>query len=214
MRHTPGFYRRLAVIALQTDVARGGLAAVLMVALALGGLSPWLVLGLPPIAYAGLRLLPRRRGQSAERTGWQTGDLSERSAYARCLALRQEIDALSGRVEDAQARDSFRRIISRIDEINGAIAEDGKYGAARTLLELVGPTHELLVGYLKVRGRGLESGEMRERVRTNLDTLGNAYDRFWVRLNRDAVVNLEALGEAIEFTLTDLASSSPGGAMQ
>jgi hypothetical protein len=214
MRHTPGFYRRLAVIALHTDAVRGGLAVVLMVALAVGGLSLWHVLGLPLILYIGLGLVPLSLDQPGASADRQTVARSDRTAYARCARLRQEIHDITGRVDDAQALDSIRRTVWRIDKILGAIAEDGKYPASTALLELVVPTHELLVGYLRVSGRGLDTIEVRKRVRANLDTLDNAYARFWVRLNRDAVVNLEALGEAIEFTLTDLAPSNPGGEMR
>jgi hypothetical protein len=52
---------------------------------------------------------------------------------------------------------------------------------------------------------------MREQVGENLATLEARYERFWEQLNRDAVVNLKALSEIINFNLKELAVSSPRG---
>jgi hypothetical protein len=100
--------------------------------------------------------------------------------------------------------EQLRRISCWIDRILQTIVEDDKHQASLTLINLTETTDDLLAAYLKVSRRGLDGPDVRERVRENLATLESAYDRFWEQLNRDAVVNLEALSAAIEFNLNEL----------
>jgi len=201
MSHTLGFYGRLALLTLQKDVARGGLCVILMVVLAVEGLPWWLALLLPVLAYPGLWLIASSAGQTSESKKQRPTPRTDGEAYATCLRLQREIQALSSRIDDRHASGQLRRITSWIDRILGAIAEDGKYRASMTLLNLVGPTCDLITGYVKVVRRGFGGAEVQERIRENLATLETAYERFWVQLNRDAIVNLESLSETIDFNL-------------
>jgi hypothetical protein len=207
MRHPPGFQRRFALLGLHKDVVRGGLCVILMVALVVGGLPLWLALILPILAYPGLRLITASIGQASAGKELRPTPRTDGDGYAACLELQRDLQSLSSRIEDSQVAGQLRRITAWIDKILGAIAEDEKHQAATPLHDLVDLTKDLLTRYLKVVRRGFDGADVRERVRENLVTLEAAYERFWVQLNRDAVVNLAALSETIDFNLKDLASS-------
>jgi hypothetical protein len=127
---------------------------------------------------------------------------SDRDAYAGCLALQQKIQTLARRIEEVDTSFHLNTPLRRIERILQSMAEDGKYQASFSLFELMETTGDLLSAYLKVIQRGVDGPDARVRVRENLATLESAYELFWERLNRDAVVNFEALNEAIEFNLS------------
>src|SRR5688500_2618902 len=94
-----------------------------------------------------------------------------------------------------------------IDQILAGIVVDEKYQAGTSLLERTGITRDQIAGTVQVIRREIGGEETEERVRRNLASLEAAYERFWERLNRDAVVNLTPLNETIDFTLTELTRS-------
>jgi hypothetical protein len=132
---------------------------------------------------------------------------SAEEAYATCLSLQRKFQVLARRIDDRQASEQLDRITSWIDRMLQTIVEDDKYQASLTLVNLIETTDDLLAAYLKVVRRGLDGPDMRERVRDNLATLETACEQFYERLNRDAVVDLEALNDTIEFNLTELRTS-------
>ncbi|MEA2512398.1 MAG: hypothetical protein QOJ59_1885 [Thermomicrobiales bacterium] len=211
MRHTPGFYRRLALILLAKDIVRGGLAVLLMLILKAVGAPLWLALIFSLVAYTGLRLIAGTVGQPPDDAKWRPTPRSDFELYARCLGMRQELRDRSARIEDPHTYDQLGSITSRIDRILGVIAEDKKYDASAAFLDLMVLTDNFLTDYLRVVRRGFDPADMREQVGENLATLEARYERFWEQLNRDAVVNLKALGEIINFNLKELAVSSPRG---
>jgi hypothetical protein len=211
MGHTPGFYRKLALLVLGKEVVRGGLCTLVMAALLIGGLSMWLSLILSLLAYGGLRLAAPFVGESLERGKQRATPQNDRAAYALCKSLRGEIRTLSTHVDDAQMTARLQNIAAWIDRILGVIEEDEKYQASAPLLDRLGSTHGLLIEYVKVARRGFDEAELRERVRDNLATLEKGYEQFWTHLNRDALVNLEVLSETIDFNLWELPGTNRRG---
>src|SRR3954452_5717422 len=110
---TSGFTRHLTVHLLCTDTVHGGFCAVLTIGLVLVGMPLWLVLGLPLIAYIGLHLLVVPNHWTACRS--QHLPSSDRATYALCVNRRDELWALSVRIDDAELRDSLHAVSSRID---------------------------------------------------------------------------------------------------
>jgi len=201
MRHSPGFYRRFAVLALHKEAVRGGLCVILLLTLLLFGLPFWLILVVPPLTYAGLWLATSivSKTSSDERESPRSVD----EAHVQSLGFQRKLQVMANRSEYRQISDQLRQISSWVDKILQTIVEDGKYQASLPLADLIDTTDSLLTAYLKVVRRGLDESDVRERVRENLATLETAYQRFWQQLNRDAVVNLHALSEAIELSLSD-----------
>lgn len=204
MGHTPGFYRRLALLVLGKEAVRGGLCILVMAALVAEGLSVWLSLILPLMAYGGLRLAAPSVGELLERGNQRPTPQTDRAAYAMCVSSREEIRTLATHVDDAQMTAHLRNISSWIDRIMEVIEEDEKHHASAPLLDRLGSTHDLLIEYVKIARRGFDEAELRERVRDNLATLEMAYEQFWTHLNRDALVNLDVLSETIDFNLWEL----------
>jgi hypothetical protein len=120
------------------------------------------------------------------------------------LSLQRKFQLLASRVADKETAEQLARITSWIDKMLQTIVEDDKYQASLTLVNLIETTDDLLAAYLKVVRRGLDGPDVRERVRDNLATLETACERFWQRLNRDAVVDLAALTDTIEFNLSGI----------
>jgi DNA-binding CsgD family transcriptional regulator len=177
---------------------------ILLVLLFVVGLPIWLIAGLPWLMYAGLSVATATVLQMPEIKQEQPLPRSGKEAFAKCLELQREIKARIDRVEDAKTAEHFHRNICWIDKILEAIAEDGKYEAARSLFPLIGFTYDLLVDYLRVVRRGLGDTETHEAVCESLETLEVSFRRFWDALNRDAVVNLRALSESIDAIFSEL----------
>jgi hypothetical protein len=211
MRHSPGFYRRFTVLALHKEAVRGGLCAILLLALWLIGLPFWLVLIVPLLVYAGLWLVTSFTNKTLGNK--QESPRSADEAYAKSLSFQRKLRVVANRAEYRQVSAQLRQIACWVDKILQTIVEDGKYQASLTLIDLTETTDDLLTAYVKVVRRGLDESDVRERVQENLATLEIAYERFWEQLNRDAVVNLHALSEAIDLTLSGLGTSRQlGGA--
>jgi hypothetical protein len=210
MRHAPEVCYQIAFLALRTDAVRGGLCAILMVALALTGL-PWSwVLVLPFLTYLGLRLITATIRTTADRRQ-RLAPRTDGEYFAACLALRKENQSLSEFFADSQAAGQLRHIDSQIDRILSAIIEDGKYPASKTLYDLINLTNELVRGYSTLVRRDVAGNDVHARVRESLATLETAYERFWEQINRDILVNLEALGEIIDFNLEGLTTLTRRG---
>jgi DNA-binding CsgD family transcriptional regulator len=205
MRHSPGYYRRLARLALDTEAGRLLLCVTLLAALWALGLPWWLIVILPIVAYVGMRMAVTSSGQADEGKGRNRLEPpDEHDAYETCKRLWEELESLSSEVTEEAVAERVRAVNGRIEKILAVIVEDARYPTAVPLLGLVTPTHELLSRYLKVVRRQLADDETHLRVRDNLSTIESAYDRFWVQLNRDTIVDLQALGETIDFTLKEL----------
>jgi DNA-binding CsgD family transcriptional regulator len=198
MRHSPGFYRRFAVLLLQKEVVRGALGVILFLALMLIGLPLWLSVVVPILAYGGLWWLSANALETSGAKREMPLPRSDKDAYAKCLDLQRQIKARTAQVDDPTTAEHFQRIMCWIDKILAAIEEDGKYEAARSLLPLIGLVYDLLVDYLRVVQRGFGDPETHEAVCESLETLETSFKRFWEELNRDAVVNLRALNESIQ----------------
>jgi hypothetical protein len=208
MVHTPGFHRRLSSLMLQSDLVRGAISLLLLVVLLVARLPWWNVVILSGLAYFGLWLSTSSIARTSESKRNRSVPKTDNAAYSTCLELLQEIQVLTGGIEDPQVSNQFRSISVQIERILEAISEDGKFQASVPLFGLVGLTADLLTGYLKIVQRGLERVEMQDQIRANLESLDTAYERFWEWLNRDVVVNITALTEIIDFTLTELPRSS------
>ncbi|MFL5758686.1 MAG: hypothetical protein ACJ789_03050 [Thermomicrobiales bacterium] len=205
MRHNPGFYRRFAVLALHKEAVRGGLCVILLLALVLIGLPFSLVLVVPLLTYSGLWLVTSFLSKTSDNKPESPRSADE--AFAKSLSFQRRLRVSASRAEYRQVSDQLQQISGWVDKILQTVVEDGKYQASLTLIGLTETTDDLLTAYLKVVRRGLDESDVRERVRENLATLETAYQRFWMQLNRDAVVNLKALNEAIELNLRDLGAA-------
>jgi hypothetical protein len=213
MRHSPGFYRRFAMLALRTDLVRSGLCFALMVVLLVADAPFLAALIVPFLVYAGLWRIAPMVSRLFEMKQKPATARSADEAYATCLSLQRKFRLMTERIEDKQASDHLRHITGMIDRILQTVVEDDKYQASVTLVNLIETTDDLLAAYLKVARRGFDGPEVRERVRANLSALESAYTRFWERLNRDAVVDLEALNDTIEFSVVELGTLRQPGAI-
>ena len=213
MRRSPDFYRRLALIALENDAVRVGVSLLMLAALALAGLPTVMTLTLPLVVYGACCLLARPRLIPDLARWWRrstTGSMGE--AHATCIRATRRIDTHAGLLQDAESTTHTRRIAARIDQSLGVIAADGRHQETAALLGLADTTDRLLTAYLKVVDRGFGCAELRERLRDNLAALDGELERFWVRLNRDTIVDLDALSTTIDVTLNDLGPYSRLGA--
>jgi DNA-binding CsgD family transcriptional regulator len=190
-------------LGLQNELVRAGICVLVLLGLFVGGAPIWLVLPLPWLTYAGLWLLTGKA--SGSDTAYRV--LSARvvrESYARCLRLRDEITALADGISDREMLATTQQVTLQIDQILDVIAEDEKYPASTSLLDLMTPTRDLLSRYARLVRRGLDGPEVQERVRENLTTLDMAYLGFWKRLNADAIPDLDDLGELIERNLDQM----------
>jgi DNA-binding CsgD family transcriptional regulator len=194
MRDNPGPYRQLPVSALVIELARGALSAIVLVALAVAGLTLWVAIPLALLMYVGLWWIEPRVLQRAEIA--QPISLPEDTV--NCLMLQQQIHEGIGQVEHPQTAESFRSNICWIDKSLEAIAEDGKHEFSTPLLALTSSTNKLLVDYLKVVRRGFDDAEIRERVQRNLETLDIQYEQLWNLLNLDTIEHLKELSDSID----------------
>jgi hypothetical protein len=201
-----GLNRNQVVPRSHADLIRGAACVVLTLVLVLVKAPVGLVLVLPVMTYGGLRLLnaPRQMPQP------NPSD-DDRATFARCVDRWQAIQSLITRTEDPRLREPLHRILGTIDSIIQAIEEDGSYRVSLALLGLLEPTHDLLTGYARIVERGLVTGDVRERVLGNLATLESAYIRFWERLNRGTLVQLDALNDTIDFYLDDPVATARRG---
>ena len=212
MRRSPDFYRRLALIALENDAVRVALSLLVLVTLALAGLPVLPTLTLPLLAYAGCRLLASPASLPTPGRWRRRPAGSPDQAHAACLRIKRRIDAHADRLHEAESAAYARRIATRLGESQAAIAADGSHPASPSLLALAETTDRLLVAYLKVVDRGFGTTQAQERLRANLAALDGECERFWVRLNRQSIVDLEALSATIDMYLTELGSSARLGA--
>lgn len=202
MRHEPRLIKRFAAVILHDDLGRGGLCAILMVLFFVIGLPVLLALILPFVVYGGLWLTASSRESPAGAADRQQIEPALRhEPYQICLRLQAEIAALTGQIGDADVSVCLQTVNARFGRILDAIAEDQKYQAALPLLDLIDPTANLLRRYVKVVSREVARPDTAARVCVNLATLETACKHFWAELNRDAIVNLEALNETIDATL-------------
>jgi len=93
VRRSPDFYRRLALIALESDAVRVVLSLLMLTALAIAGLPLVMTLTLPLVAYGACCLLasPRPFGGLA---GWRRSTTTSGiAAYAACMRIMRSIEA-------------------------------------------------------------------------------------------------------------------------
>jgi DNA-binding CsgD family transcriptional regulator len=204
MDRSPEFYRRVARLALDLEAVRVGLCLLLMAVLWIVSL-PWeLVVILPLLTYAGLRLLGPARESTPSAIDRPRPPLDEHEAFKTCQRLRAEIAILGQQVGDDENARWIRTVDDRFGQILAVIAEDEKYSMSVPLLDLVGTTHDLLSRYVKNVRRHLDDAYVHARVRQNLATIDRSCNRLWLQVNRDAVIDLEAMIETINATLKEL----------
>jgi DNA-binding CsgD family transcriptional regulator len=203
VRRSPQTYAHAARNMLQHELVRGAVCVALLFVLLLVGTPIWLALALPFIAYGGLRLLLSGDPELSSGTLQPAGKISNPAAYARCVEFQQRINGLTSLVDEPRMSSQLTRITVLIDQILDVIAEDAsdedvKDEVAGPLLALMQTTADLLTHYGKLVRRGFDDAEVQERVRSSLATLDDGYEEFWTRINRIAVVDLEALSEMID----------------
>lgn len=204
MDRPPTLYRRVAGLAQDPEARRSGLSLLLLVLL-WGMDLPWaLIVILPILAYSGLRLIGPLTRPVPNDSGRTRTRVDDREAYHTCQRLRAEITCLGQKVPDEENAKRVRAVDDRFGRMLAIIAEDSKYAMSVPLLDLVGTTHDLLSRYVKNIRRQLADEEVHARVRDNLATIDHSCDRLWRQVNRDAVIDLDAMIETIDATLKEL----------
>lgn len=204
MRDSPGLLQRWVAPIRDHDIVRGGICLTLMAVLTVVGWNLWVALTVPFAVYAGLRLAipsdpePPEGGVAA----------AAGTVFATCTLLHAEIESLAAHVTDPAFAAQVGRIAARTRQTLAAIAEDGKDQAAGPMLELLDSTRDWLDRYVRVIRRGYDAEEMRPRVAANLSTIEDACDRFWMQLNRDAIVDIGVLGKTADVDLAPLSLSA------
>jgi hypothetical protein len=80
-----GFIRKMTGHSWHTDTAHGALCAILTLVLVKAGLPLWLVVALPLVAYAGLRLVTVSNRAPVRGRPTRTPPHNDRAAYAICV---------------------------------------------------------------------------------------------------------------------------------
>lgn len=200
VRHSPGFYKRLVLLLVASDLGR---AAVSLLAMGLAFLaeSPlWLTLVVPVMVYLGLWLIASKDPPPQLLPNDPKGD------FKACLEIRGRLVVYAAQLGDAQTSGQLQGIVTQLDRILGVIDEDKKFDSTTPLLSLLGITDDLLEKYSKVTRRGLDDAKTRDAVKESLETLLVSYQEFWGHLNRYVIVDLDALTQMIRELLQRLAS--------
>jgi DNA-binding CsgD family transcriptional regulator len=204
MDRSPEFYRRLIRLALDLEAVRTVLCLLLLALLWVLDVPWWLNVSLPFVAYAGLRLLGPAKEPALPAPDGARPLPGEQEAYERCQRLRAEITVLGQQVRDEENAKQIRAIDERFGQILAVIGEDAKYSMSVSLCGLIGTTHELLARYVKKVRRHLDEEADHVRVHDNLITINHSCDQLWRQVNRDTVIDLEAMIETINATLKQL----------
>ena len=204
MDRSPEFYRRVIWRALELETVRVGLCLLLMVVLLVLGLPLELIVILPLLTYAGLRLVGSAEEPTRIAPRRTRPPVDPQEAYRTVQRLRCEITSLGEQVSDEANAKQIRIVDDRFGQILAVIAEDGKYSMSVPLLGLITPTHDLLSRYVKNVRRQLDDAEVHARVHDNLVTINHSCNQLWRQVNRDAVIDLEAMIETIDATLKEL----------
>jgi DNA-binding CsgD family transcriptional regulator len=207
MRPPPGFRVRLTDFLRNNEGIRVVGCLALMLALTASGLSLWLALSVPIVTYIGISILfapgqslmPPPSGGPAPRNSGPP----DREAARRCLTLRDELRELAKSVADEEVLTSLRSIDDRLGSILLVIDEDEKYEAGPSLEDLIELTRRYLRWYVKASRRELEYEEPVAGIRQTFRILADRFERFWLAINRDVIVNLKTLREIIEEEFPD-----------
>ena len=203
MPRTPEEYRRVVRSACQRDSVRAGLSLLLLGALLLADYHVTLVLALPVIFYAGLWLLTDSKStQFRDITGPTYQEVRE--AYSTCLQMQVQIESLANTITEPDIAQQAHRIATIIEQITDALEDSERLEASLGLLRLVRPADVILTRYARIVRRGLDSPEAQSVVSGHLNKLDRAFDRYWLRLREQALLDLEELDEEIESDLDEI----------
>ncbi|MEA2525887.1 MAG: two-component system, NarL family, response regulator LiaR [Thermomicrobiales bacterium] len=216
MRFPLGVSQRFTWLTLESDLIRGGLCALLMVALFLRDLPLWLSLILPALAYVGLRLtaspVAEPQALSRQQSTKPHDEYNHYEAYEACRRLQVELETLSDRVSDNGASSQLRAINCQVGKIAGAIAEDGEYQIAFPLLDLLTPTRDLLHAYETASRQGPDHGGNLARLRDHLSGVEVTCHQIYAQLRPSPIVISEAPGQSNRRALEELsAPHNPSG---
>jgi DNA-binding CsgD family transcriptional regulator len=199
MKHSPGFYKRLTLLALQRDLTRVAIALLILFAILLGHAPLALVLTIPLLVYLGLWLLiPSAPDRSVLDARNSKRRPDESDILQDVIAARDGIADAAHQVPQSISPEKVQGIADWIDRSLGVIAEDKKTETLVPLLELATFTNDLLTRYLKLCRRGLANTDTHEQMKQNLTVIEDRFKWFWDQLNRDAIIDLAALSAAID----------------
>ena len=199
MRQPPQAHPQRLSTGARQEILRTGGSVLLLVGLLAADLHLALVLTLPFVAYAGLWLLTSQSGSPGA-----AGPRLNRASQQSCLEAQAHISSLVESIQDHRASQTARQITNRIPRILEAISEDEKYEAYPSLLALMSRTDTFLTQYVKLVRRELDDEEVQHKARENLEALEGAYGTFWEELNRNEVLDLRSLGEAVDENLDQM----------
>ncbi len=139
---------------------------------------------------------------------WPANDIREATreeqTYAAAFARAQTLRALTARIAKPAVHNQVNLIVSRVDLILRAMADDGDFSQIPVLDScLLEPLRELLSTYLLLAERGVQSaGEVLARIESHdLPLILEAVDDFYERLHSRQLTDLAAMSELIEFNL-------------
>lgn len=192
----------------QSDLFAGGVAAVLLLLLALVlDVSAWVAILLAAAVYIGM-VLARPQLEPAPDTSGEEHRVAFESARRNLDAVRR----LEPRVARADVRAQVERIGNRVGQVLAVIEEDRLFAAAGPFNErLVEPFAVLLDEYVRLSSRGLRSAQpLLERAESHdLPMLERAIDTYYERLHRGSLVDLATHAEMLEINVESLDMISP-----
>jgi hypothetical protein len=212
MARSADTYRRAALLGLRNDLVRGGVAALLLLVLVALRVSVIPALIIAGAGYAGLRLISQKFDPLADQPNPAQIPRNGHGVLVMCQEMRTEIVRQRQVFGSGDLAAQLDHLISRIDHLMIAIGDDKRFDLGPVLLDLMTTLNDLLRPLAKVLGRGAATVELVQSVQQNLDTLAAAFDRLWAKVNADALADLAAAGEMIEFGHTpDPRSLDDGG---
>lgn len=208
MVHRPERYKGLLMFVLEEDLVRAAISILVLLGLYVAGAPLWAVVIVPIVSYVGLWLLAPGPHGAADLLGANPRrPLRPADALGEIRTARSGIAHAAQSISDPESAANAEAIANWIDRSVDVIQEDGAPDAHVPLLELARFTNDLLSGYVKLCRRGLADSRTHEQMRKNLANLEARFRWFWEQLNRHAIIDLEALGAAVELFMNTMPSA-------
>jgi hypothetical protein len=212
MARSSDTWRRAALISLRSDLVRGGVAVLLLIMLVAMRLPIAAALVFAIAGYVGTRLASVRFDPLADDVPAGRVSRSGRDALPRCSVIRADLIQMRHQIGNNDLGTQLDGLIARSGILAAAIDDDQRHDLAPTLLDLMETLAELMRPLARIMVRGAATPALIASVQRDLSTLAAAFDRLWDRVNAEAIADLAAASEMIEFSHDpDLPSLQDGG---
>ena len=208
MPSTPEEFRRIIRRLIQHEVIRTGLGAAVMMALYLAGYAFLIATGLALATYVGLWLLTDTP-ETARVTSTEPAYRDVLEAFERCQELSGLIKAHLESITNSLIFDCASRISLSATQVIDTMLEERKLEASLAVREPLARADKILTRYARIGRRGWDIEEVQDRVLTYLSTIAQTLDRILFELNRQAVLDLETLGETTQEDLEKVPDEIP-----